>query len=142
MIDLKNTHHHVEFVDLPELRPIELHALFRLSKYLEPFTNRLVMTCDVQTMSGDRIIKQEVKAIDIRSGDLPDIIGCSPLTAHKIMRTFREKNIARKQKAFFFNPKFVRAHNCLGAVTSVNLFDHDGANNVQPAEDVSQVEEI
>ena len=59
MIDLQNVNHHVELINLPELKPWELYGLYRLSRYLEPYTNRLVMTCEVQTISRDKIINQE-----------------------------------------------------------------------------------
>ena len=127
MIDLKNSHHHVEFIDLPELKPLELYALFKLSRFLEPYTNRLIMMCDVQTLNGNRIIRQEVKPLNVKSCDIPDIVGCSIMTANKLAKALREKNILRRDtevgKAYFMNPKYVRACNSLGASNAVRLFE-------------------
>ncbi|MBR1581182.1 MAG: hypothetical protein IJ668_11935 [Selenomonadaceae bacterium] len=123
MIDLQNTHHHVEFIDLPDLKPIELHGLFRLSRYLEPYTNRLIMMCDVQTMNGNKVIMREVKPVNIRVGDIPEIVGCSTVTANKLVRTLRDKNIMLRDKTFFMNPKFVRVHNSLATANTVKLFE-------------------
>ena len=84
------------------------------------------MMCEVQTISREKIIKQEVKSVDVRSADIADIIGCSAITANKIMRSFREHGIVgRRDKAWFLNPKFVRVHNSLAAVNTVALFEHE-----------------
>lgn len=127
MIELQNTRHHVEFIDLPELKPPVLYALFKLSRYLEPYTNRLIMSCDVHTMKGDRVIHREVKTVKIRSCDVPDIIGYSSITAFKIMKALQAANILKKNtegdRSFFLNPKYVRAHNSLGAKNAVQLFE-------------------
>ena len=128
MIDLHNAHHHVEFIDLPELKPHELFSLFQLSKFLEPYTNRLVMMCEIQTVSGNKIIRQEIKPSNVRAGDIPEIIGCSPMTANKTMRTFREMNIVKKSEgAFFVNPRFVRIHNSIATKNTVSIFDEHGS---------------
>ena len=140
MIDLQNTHHHVEFVDLPELRPLELFGLYKLSRFLEPFTNRLIMMCEVQTMNGNRVVKREIKPVNVRTGDIPEIVGCSTVTANRLVRTFREKNIMLRDKAFFINPKFVRAHNALGTANTVALFEQN-AQGLKTADTAAAVED-
>lgn len=125
MIDLQNTHHHVEFINLPELKPTDLFWLFMLTKFVEPYTNRVAMMCEVQTVSSGKLIKSEIKSVDVRAGEIPELLGCSPMTAQKLMKTLRETNIVKKHgKTFFVNPNFVRVHNALPTKNTAAIFNH------------------
>ena len=127
MAELKSVEHHVEFVNLPELRAYDLYGLFKLSRYLEPYTNRLVVECDVQVMNNGKVIQKGIKVVGVRSSEIPELIGCSPVTATRLIRTLKEKNIMRRDKDFFINPKYVRAHNGLANRMTTVIFDDAAA---------------
>ena len=129
MIELNNDRHHVEFYDLPNLKPMELYVLYKLSRYLEPYTNKLIMSCDVHIVKDERIIQRLVKSVPVRAADLPDIAGCSAMTVNRIMKTLRELKIVALDtsngRTYYINPKYVRAHNSLGGKNLDALFEQE-----------------
>lgn len=132
MIELKNSHHCVEFFDLPDLKPMELFVLYKLSRYLEPYTNKLIMSCDVHIVKDDRIIQRVVKSVPVKAVDLPDIACCSAMTCNRIIKTLKALKLialdTSNGRVYYLNPKFVRAGNSLATKNLDALFEQDASH--------------
>lgn len=113
---------------------MELYGLVKLARYLEPYTNRIVMMCELNITSGGKVINKVIKPMGIKSGDVKDIVGCSPRAAGMLIKSLSEKNIIRRDKDFYMNPRYIRAFDTLAAESTVDLFNADRIEEQMPEE--------